>query len=93
MPNWVEGGFNTFGDTLSLRIDEVFPFIQTVTGYCPDADGSRTVDLADFAIMQRTFGQQSDATFVDGDFDLDHDVDFDDVTILIGEMGTACPAP
>jgi len=93
----VAGALNYFGITTAV---ELFPHhawiianTQSVLDCPGDADGSRTVDLADFAVIQVTFGMQAEAMFSDGDFDHDDDVDIDDVTILTNELGNTCPQP
>lgn len=59
-----------------------------------DADGSGTVDFADFAILQNNYGQ-SGKTFDDGDFNGDDRVTFEDFSILQNHYGQtdSSPAP
>lgn len=63
-----------------------------------DADGDGTVGAADYIALKSNFGSESGATWQQGDFDGDGDVDFDDKAILefsygLGPIGTATAAP
>jgi hypothetical protein len=89
------GGHNYFGITDAVDLAPHHSWIIANTHSvldCPgDADGSRVVDLADFAVVQVSFGQLTEAMFSDGDFDHDDDVDIEDVITLVDEMGNICP--
>jgi len=63
-----------------------------------DADGDGVVGAADYIALKTNFGTASGATWEQGDFDGDGDVDLDDKAILEfsygeGPIGTAAPAP
>lgn len=51
-----------------------------------DANGDGVVDAADYIILKRHMGTSTGAVLADGDFDLDGDVDWDDLQTLIGAM-------
>jgi hypothetical protein len=52
-----------------------------------DANLDGVVDAADYIALKRSFGMASGARYQDGDFDGDHDVDWDDLVILQGSFG------
>jgi len=49
-----------------------------------DADGNGVVNAADYMALKRHMGTPTGALLADGDFDTDHDVDFADLQLLIG---------
>jgi hypothetical protein len=64
-------------------------FAERFTPLCRgDANDDGVVNLLDVAIAQREFGQTGPG--LGSDADGDDDVDFDDVTILLGAIGTDC---
>lgn len=54
-----------------------------------DFDGSRSVDLADLAMLLANFGSDEASTDLDGD----NATSLTDLAVLLVEFGTNCPAP
>lgn len=62
--------------------------VEYVTSIIPgDANWDGVVDAADYIALKRNFGSVDGATYHDGDFDGDHDVDLDDLAILAANFG------
>ncbi len=52
-----------------------------------DANWDGVVDAADYIALKRNFGMASGARYQDGDFNGDHDVDWNDLQTLMGNFG------
>ena len=52
-----------------------------------DANWDGIVDAADYIALKRNFGRATGARYKDGDFDGDHDVDWNDLQTLMGNFG------
>jgi len=67
---------------------------EVLTGYylAGDADGSRSVNLADFGILRANFGTGGGSLF-DADFNLDGSVNLTDFGILRANFGASVAAP
>jgi len=52
-----------------------------------DANWDGIVDAADYITLKRNFGMATGARYKDGDFDGDHDVDWNDLQTLMGNFG------
>lgn len=79
-------GSNNTGAGVAYAYD-----LNCLSLFCPgdfNSDGRR--DLLDVAILQRTFGQ-TDSGHEFGDADGNGTIDFDDLAILVTNMGTPCP--
>ncbi len=62
--------------------------VEYISSIIPgDANWDGVVDAADYIALKQNFGAASGATYHDGDFDGDHDVDLDDLAILKAYFG------
>jgi len=52
-----------------------------------DANWDGIVDAADYIALKRNFGRATGARYKDGDFNGDHDVDWNDLQTLMGNFG------
>jgi len=52
-----------------------------------DANWDGVVDAADYIALKRNFGRATGARYKDGDFNGDHDVDWNDLQTLMGNFG------
>jgi len=74
--------------------------VEYVTSALPgDANADGVVDAADYIVLKKNFGTASGAKWSQGDFDLDRDVDWNDLQILMsatngaGGQSPAIPEP
>ena len=58
-----------------------------------DADQSGAVDAGDYISLKRNFGRPSGATFAEGNFDGDVDVDWYDLQIIMANFSNVVPPP
>ena len=64
--------------------------VEYVTSALPgDANLDGVVDAADYVALKHGLGMTTGATYGDGDFDLDGDVDWDDLQTLLGVMNAS----
>jgi len=74
--------------TATIAKDESTKRIYLSFGILGDTNNDGVVDAADYITVKRHMGQGvGSAGASAGDFDLDGDVDWDDLQILIGAMG------
>jgi len=85
LPGWTGGSLAVVEDTIDGGYDLVLTGL--VSSLVGDADENGVVNAADYIALKTHMGQGTGATTADGDFDTDHDVDFNDLQLLQAHYG------
>ena len=87
----LEIGTGRIADEFGNALEQAYHFHFTTAGQPTripgDANEDGKVEFADFLILSKNFGKQSDAVWADGDFDDDGKVVFADFLLLSANFG------